>query len=82
MGCKIIRRKLVIIGTISFNGEPMKVKAKEWREEECGIPIFGNGQKVVCNSCLNGWVHEHNYMLDTKENNILIAQAKEYKQKN
>ena len=76
MTCKIIRRKLVTLGTMGFNGEPMKVKGKEWREEECGTPIFGGGQQRVCSSCLKGWTHEHNYMLDTEENKKLIAEAK------
>lgn len=73
MGCKIIRKKLVTFGTMSFDGSPMKVNGQEWREEECGTPIFGGGQQEVCSSCLKGWTHENNYMVDSEQNEKLLA---------
>lgn len=76
MNCKIIRKKLVKFGTTTMGGE-YKEKGQEWRTEECGIPIFSNGQKEVCSSCLKGWTHENNYMLDTEENKKLLDRVKD-----
>lgn len=81
MGCKIIRRKLGTLGIMSFNGGPTKTTGQEWREEECGTPIFskigGNYKygKSVCDSCANGWTHEHNFMLDIPSNHELLRAA-------
>lgn len=75
MNCKITRRKLVKFGTITMGGD-YKEEGQEWRIEECGMSIFGSGQKEVCSSCLKGWTHEHNYMLETKQNKKLLETAK------
>jgi hypothetical protein len=75
MDCKIIRRKLVTLGTLTLGSGEYNEKGQEWRTEACGTPIFGDGQKEVCSSCLNGWTHENNYMLDTEENKNLLEKA-------
>lgn len=72
-----MRRKLVTIGSFNmFTGESSKEKKQEWREEECGTPIFGNNSqhRKVCDSCLNGWTHENNYILNTEANKKLLEQ--------
>lgn len=79
MTCKIKRRKLVTFGTMRLDGSPMQRTGSEWRDEECGTPIFGNRKTAVCDSCLRGWTHENNYMLDTAENKNLITQTQNEK---
>lgn len=76
MNCKIIRKKLITKGVLTPSGIVEYKDNKEWRVEECGIPLFSNDVEEVCSSCLKGWTHEHNYMLDTKENADLIKKAK------
>jgi hypothetical protein len=76
MGCLIMRRKLVTLGSMSLATGKIKEKGQEWREEPCATPIFGTGQDKVCKSCLSGWTHEHNYMLDTEDNKKLLEEAR------
>ncbi len=73
--CKIKRRMLITHGIMYLDGRPSKETKKEWVEQECGTPIFGKSGEV-CSSCLKGWNTEHNFMLDTPENNALIENAK------
>jgi hypothetical protein len=74
--CKIMRKKLIRYRTISLTGAavpPAPAKAPEWHEEECGVPLFSNDGAKVCRSCLNGLTHPENFMLDTPENQSLLA---------
>jgi hypothetical protein len=75
MNCNIIRRKLVTIGTLSILNGEYKHVSQEWREEECGTPIFNQNQRV-CSSCLSGWTHVNNYMVHNDINNEMIQEAK------
>lgn len=61
MSCKIIRKKLITHGTMTFGGSGgTKWGKKEWRTEECGTPIFpktGEDRTIkrkVCDTCLSG----------------------------
>lgn len=75
--CKIKRRKLIRFGTINMGTGKSTNKGEKWVEEECHTPIFSDIKDLnVCNSCLKGWTHKQNYMLETKENRKLIIDAK------
>lgn len=76
--CLIQRRKMVRHGKININGVAHDGSGDmiEWRTEACGTPLFSSDGEKVCNSCLKGWTHEHNFMLDTADNHKLIQEAK------
>lgn len=75
MNCKIMRRMWITHGFMSLDGTESEESHSEWVEQECGTPIF-NGNKDVCSSCLSGWEHPENKMLDTDANKKLLKNAK------
>lgn len=75
MNCKILRKKYVRHGTMSMSGGPVKFDRGEWVTEPCGTPIFGKTKIPVCNSCREGWTHEHNFAVDCAENTKLLNKA-------
>ena len=77
MNCKIKRRMWITHGSMFLDGSDPEYLHSEWVEEECGTPIFSNDKtRVVCASCLKGWSHQENFMLDTAENRRLLSEAK------
>jgi len=73
--CKITRKKLVSFSILNMTTGAKKEIKKEWREEQCGTPLFSNDNDTVCKSCLSGWTHENNFMLGTDENQKLLENA-------
>jgi hypothetical protein len=64
---------------MGFNGSsPIKWDGrKEWKDQECGVPIFSGASPNVCKSCLSGWEHPHNFMIVCEENTKLLDQHPE-----
>lgn len=71
-----MRTKLVTHSKLSMKDWEQTVVAQIWVTEPCDAPIFGEGQKNVCDVCLRGWTHEHNYMAEAPVNNKLLNKAK------
>lgn len=67
--CKVMRRKLVTHALMPFGAESVdqiKMTREEWVDEPCGAPLFSRNsiETGVCQSCANGWTHEHNFKIE------------------
>lgn len=80
MNCQILRKKLVTLHKLHLYMGTMTDNIRtEWRTETCDTPIFGQHGRKVCDSCLSGWTHEHNFMLDLPENMHLLDEERSRK---
>ena len=67
--CIIIRIKLVTHSKLNIITGVITPERSETVTEPCGIPLFRSIERRtgVCNSCANGWTHEHNNFANDAE---------------
>ena len=61
--CTQLRRKLVTHSRLNLATGQTTEGRKEWRNEPCGAPLFGDADQAVglCRSCQQGWTDQLNF---------------------